>query len=233
MNRFLSGLTIAATCFWAALAQAGSVVVVELYTSQGCSSCPPADDILTELAGRDDVIALGLHVNYWDYLGWRDDLALAAFTERQARFNAIMKSRYRLVTPQMIFNGRDYVAGAKRVKAIDYVNMLSDEPEKAELVVTRGTDAVNIRLSAIAGSSAPADLHVVRYVPEIIREIKRGENAGRTIRYTNVVTSWETIAEWDGASDLTLNHPLTGEGAVAVIVQTRNLGPVQAARKID
>ncbi|MEM7440433.1 MAG: DUF1223 domain-containing protein [Pseudomonadota bacterium] len=229
---FKSLLFFAASAMMSLSAQAQSMVVVELYTSQGCSSCPPADDFLTEVASRDDVIALGLHVDYWDYLGWQDDLAQNAFTKRQAEFNTTMKSRYRLVTPQMIFNGRDYVAGPKRQKALKYINQLAGEPEKADLQLTRQGETVEIVIRPLKGA-APGDIHVVRYTPEVARDIRRGENAGRKITYTNTVTQWETVASWDGTSELRMTHPVSGDDHVAVILQTQNLGPIQAARKLD
>lgn len=236
MRKLLTGLALATTTALgagggAALAQ--SLVVVELYTSQGCSSCPAADRILTELASREDVIALGLHVDYWDYLGWRDDLAQPAFAKRQARFNSTMKSRYRLVTPQMIFDGQDYVAGAKPEKARAYIDMLAQEPEKAQLEARVADGAAHITLRPVAEGSVPADVHLVRYDPVVERKITRGENSGKEMLYTNVVTDWQTLARWDGRARLELSAPLSGDGAFAVIVQTENLGPVLAARKLD
>ncbi|MEM6618446.1 MAG: DUF1223 domain-containing protein [Pseudomonadota bacterium] len=237
MQAWLKGAIFAvfgAVCALPAMAQ--SVVVVELYTSQGCSSCPPADRFLTEIAQRDDVIALGLHVDYWDYLGWEDDLAHSAFTERQAEFNTRMKSRYRLVTPQLIFHGRDYVAGAtqkKRRMAADYIEKLAAEQEKAALTVVRDGTAARIVVEAVPGQSAPADVHMVRYEPSISRDIRRGENAGTKIEYTNTVTEWRTLGSWNGQSRLEKQVTLEGGDHWVVIVQTRNLGPVLAARRIE
>jgi hypothetical protein len=233
MRKFLSLLAMSTIGLTAPAAADKSVVVVELYTSQGCSSCPPADEILAEIAGREDVIALSLHVDYWDYLGWKDNLARPEFTERQARFNTIMKSRYRLVTPQMIFNGEHYVAGAKRNKALMYVDMMSESSETAQLALSRSGTSLEINLSAVGGSTSPSEIHVVRYTPNTLVKIKRGENAGKNIDYVNTVTSWETIAEWDGAATRTLKHDVAADGKYAVIVQTLNLGPVLVARRLD
>lgn len=210
-----------------------SVVVVELYTSQGCSSCPPADDILAEIAGRDNVIALGLHVDYWDYLGWKDELAHPEFAERQARFNTLMKSRYRLVTPQMIFNGEHYVAGPNRRKTMMYIDMMGAAPESVTMTLSRTGGSLEIKLHAEGGKAAPSEVHVVGYTPKVPVKIKRGENAGRNIDYVNAVTSWETIASWDGVGARTLRHDVTSDGNYAVIVQTQNLGPVLSARRLD
>jgi hypothetical protein len=233
MRKFFTALALSTIGLSAPVAAGESIVVVELYTSQGCSSCPPADEILAEISGRDDVIALGLHVDYWDYLGWKDELARPEFTKRQARFNTIMKSRYRLVTPQMIFNGTHSVAGAKRNKAKMYVDMMSEEPEKVQMKLTRDGTSLNITVSAKGGKSAPSDIHVVRYTPLTPVKINRGENAGHKINYVNTVTSWETIANWDGVGARSLRHKVAADGNYAVIVQTQNLGPVLVARRLD
>lgn len=233
MRKFLSLLAMSTIGLTAPAVADKSIVVVELYTSQGCSSCPPADEILAEIAGREDVIALSLHVDYWDYLGWKDDLARPEFTERQARFNTIMKSRYRLVTPQMIFNGEHYVAGAKRNKALMYVDMMTESSEKAKLALTRSGTSLQINLSAVGGKTSPSEIHVVRYTPSTLVKIKRGENAGKNINYVNTVTSWETISQWDGVGARTIKHDVAADGKYAVIVQTLNLGPVLVARRLD
>jgi hypothetical protein len=209
-----------------------SVVVVELYTSQGCSSCPAADEILAEVAKLPNVIALSLHVDYWDYLGWKDNLAKPEFTARQAKFNTIMKSRYRLVTPQMIFNGQDNVAGPKHKKTLNYVTMLGEEPEKADLTVQRVGAQMEISLAPMAGFSAPADVYVVRFDPSTVVAIKKGENAGKTINYVNTVTEWTAVAQWNGTDAIALKHPVDAKGSYAVIVQTANLGPLLVARSL-
>lgn len=233
MRRFLAALAISTTGL-TQMAQAGdSVVLVELYTSQGCSSCPEADEILSEISRRDDVIALGLHVDYWDYLGWQDHLAQPEFAVRQAAFNAKMDSKYRLVTPQMIFNGRDYVAGAKRQKILDYIEMLSAEPERANIVLSRDNGAIKIALTPVKGQSVPSDVHVISYEPSVKVKIKHGENAGRMVDYVNTVTGWATIGHWDGNSPMSLTHPVEASAHYAVVVQSENLGPVLAARRLD
>ncbi len=233
MRKFLATLALSTLGLGSSLAADDAVVVVELYTSQGCSSCPPADDILAEIAGRDNVIALGLHVDYWDYLGWKDELAQPAFAVRQAEFNTKMKSRYRLVTPQMIFNGEHYVAGPSRRKAMMYIDMMGASDEPVTMALTRTGGSLEIKLHAKGGKSAPSDVHLVRYTPKVPVKIKRGENAGRNIDYVNVVTSWETVATWDGVGARTLRRDVSADGQYAVIVQKQNLGPVLVARRLD
>lgn len=233
MRKFLASMVMSLIGLGSSVTADQSVVVVELYTSQGCSSCPPADALLAEMAQRDGVIALSLHVDYWDYLGWRDDLARPEFTERQAKFNTKMKSRYRLVTPQMIFNGQDYVAGAKREDALMYLDKMSKTPESAKMSVSRDGGVLSIVVNAAAGDVAPSDVHVIQYEPSTLIEIQRGENAGRTIDYVNTVVSWETIGQWDGKSDLAMQHSVDASANYAVIVQSQNLGPILVARQLD
>ena len=109
----LAALGIAGVALSAPVAQAGgNVAVVELYTSQGCKSCPPADDVLAQLSGRDDVIALSLHVDYWDYLGWRDTFAKNQFTQRQAAYRDAWRKSV-VYTPQMVVQGRHDVMGSR------------------------------------------------------------------------------------------------------------------------
>ena len=233
MRKIFSALALAAWGVGSSVAAQNSMVVVELYTSQGCSSCPPADEILAEVSKRDDVIALGLHVDYWDYLGWRDTLALPAFTERQARFNTIMKSRYRLVTPQMIFQGQDYVAGTKPRKSREYIDMLSAREETAALTTKADGGTLSIDLAPVGAPTKGAEIYLVRYLPKVDVAIKRGENAGRRISYVNTVTHWDTVGTWDGASAASFKAPLIEGGEYAVIVQTQNLGPILVARKVE
>jgi len=234
MRIFLTSLVVA-VLGWVPLASAqSSVVVVELYTSQGCSSCPAADVILSEIAPRDDIIALGMHVDYWDYLGWKDSLARPEFTKRQEIYNAVLKSRYRLVTPQMIMQGRDHVAGANRRKVLEYIEMLRNMPEGAALKILRNGAQMEISLGPLAGQNTDAAvLHVVRYTPSVDVAIKGGENRGRTVKYTNIVTQWDTIAEWDGQQQLALSYDVADGEHVAVILQAQNNGPILAARRLD
>ncbi|WP_188675122.1 DUF1223 domain-containing protein [Neptunicoccus cionae] len=233
MRRFLAAMAISTTGLIQTAQADGALVLVELYTSQGCSSCPEADEILSEIAQRDDVLALGLHVDYWDYLGWQDHLAQPEFAERQAAFNTKMDSKYRLVTPQMIFNGRDYVAGAKRQKILDYIEMLSDEPERARVVLSRDGGALKIVITPIEGQSVPSDVHVVSFEPSVEVKIEHGENAGRHMDYVNTVTDWSTVDQWDGATPMSLTYPVEESAHYAVVVQSENLGPVLAARRSD
>ncbi len=218
-----------------AIAADKPMVVVELYTSQGCSSCPPADKILTELSKHDDVIALGLHVDYWDYLGWKDKFAVAAFSDRQQTYNAILPSRYRLVTPQMIVHGLGQVAGGSG-KSKARIDMLIKEAratkDRADLRLQRTGSTLVIQLSSKDGELGSSTVQLVRFLPQEEVAIRSGENRGRNIKYTNIVSDWKTIGKWDGYSPLTMKYKIQGDAALAVVVQSRKQGPVLAARQL-
>ena len=121
---------LAGSALWAQT----SPVVVELFTSQGCSSCPPADAMLHKLAERDDVIALALHVDYWDYIGWKDEFAVPAYTKRQRGY-ARTNGRRMIYTPQMVINGQDDVIGAKPMDVSDLIQKHHEVADKVALEI--------------------------------------------------------------------------------------------------
>jgi hypothetical protein len=208
-----------------------SPVVVELFTSQGCSSCPPADALLRELAEEPGVIALALHVDYWDYLGWRDSFGSPYFTARQKAYAKAAHSR-RFYTPQMVVQGNDRLVGHDAVRIVRSIASHQALPAAVDLEVEQDGDALNISLSPNGVPVGASDVHVVRYVPSREVEIEAGENAGRTIDYTNIVTEWDTIARWDGREELDLVYRLTGDEPVAVIVQGSRSGRVYSAASL-
>ena len=211
----------------------GSLTVVELFTSEGCSSCPPADKMLTELAVHDDILALALHVDYWDYLGWRDEYAKAKFTKRQEKYNSILPSRYRLVTPQMVFHGRSQVAGAKRARVEDELQKMSKQIDGVSLTIEKTASNFSIDIDPTETNIGRADVFLIQYMPEIISKIKAGENRGKTLKHTNIVTSWEKIGDWNGQKDWTVSQPFLENGLYgAIIVQAVDNGPILAARKL-
>ncbi|MDJ0827406.1 MAG: DUF1223 domain-containing protein [Rhodobacter sp.] len=205
----------------------GGPVVVELYTSQGCSSCPPADALLAELADRDDVIPLALHVDYWDYIGWKDSHANPAFTTRQKAYARAAGHRT-IYTPQMIVGGKDHVVGYKPMQLAKLIEDHGDRTAPVEVLVTRNGGAVEISAPAVAGASEMV-VQLVRYKPKDTVEIRRGENAGRTITYVNIVTEWRNLGAWDGSEPLAMTAEAEGENPVVVLVQKSGHGAVQAA----
>ncbi len=229
----MSRLFAALTGIWMAAASvvmAGdNPVVVELYTSQGCSSCPPADEILHKLAKRDDVIPLALHVDYWDYIGWKDSFADPAYTKRQHAYARALGERS-VYTPQMIIAGSDHVIGAKAMDVTDKIRIYGAQPTGVSVQMVRSGD--NVIIKGTAQSRQKMVVHLVRYSPSNRVAIRRGENAGRTLDYTNVVTEWKTVAKWDGRDALSLTQKASGSEPVVVIIQREGLGPVMAAAQL-
>ena len=205
-------------------------VVVELYTSQGCSSCPPADALLKELAGMDGVIPLSLHVDYWDYIGWPDGFAKPAHSARQEAYARVAGERM-VYTPQMIFNGADRVVGGDAGAVMERLQAHSGALTSIELSVAREDGALRIRARA-EDPTAPLTVQLVRFRPHATVAIEGGENAGHTVDYANVVTDWQVVGEWPGEGDLDLTVPLPGEESAVVILQEHGPGAVRAARRV-
>lgn len=214
-------------------ASAEAPVVVEFYTSQGCVSCPPADAIFATLARERGVIALGLHVDYWDYLGWPDEFAKPAFTLRQKGYARVMRQRT-LFTPQMVIQGEDMVVGRDESTIADRIDAHRHRPAPVLLDLERdGDEGLRVRLSPAGREVGPADVHLFTYSPDEDVEIADGENAGQTISYTNIVRDWTTIGQWDGASTLEIDFGPVPPGPLAVLVQRRGLGPILNAARLD
>lgn len=215
-------------------------VVVELYTSQGCSSCPPADETLAGIAGRDDVIALAMHVDYWDYLGWRDTFAQRAFTERQAGYRDAWQKNV-LYTPQVIVHGRQSVNGLQPAQLDRAIEEARAAETPARLTLQREGDMVKCLIEPQAGAvsgagpaQASGTIWIAKYTRQATVSIDRGENAGRTITYVNVVSSLDRIGTWSGEEieDVAMPQPGPGEG-VAIWLQQGDSGPILAAAKLE
>ncbi|MFD1912110.1 DUF1223 domain-containing protein [Halodurantibacterium flavum] len=207
-------------------------VVVELYTSQGCSSCPPADELMERLAARPDIIPLALHVDYWDYIGWADEFADPAFTDRQKGYARAAGERA-IYTPQMIVGGIDRVEGVRPMMVADLITSHRARVNPVQVRLAPEGDRVRIHLSAEPALPSAAQVHLVRYRPQETVKIERGENAGRTVTYHNIVTYWETIARWDGQEPFEMIADAQGAEPVVVIVQAPGFGPVLGAARAD
>ncbi len=169
------------------------VGVVELFTSQGCSSCPPADKILTELADKGDVLALGWHVDYWDYLGWKDTFGSHASTERQRGYARSLHSS-QVYTPQAVINGRADAVGSDRDAILAAVRNLAGGGQGLVVPIETHTDGgyLKVRIAASA-QSGDATLWMVYFNDNALVDVARGENAGRQILYSNIVRAVEMI----------------------------------------
>jgi hypothetical protein len=231
MRDFVSaacGLWLAA----AAPVQADPVVVVELYTSQGCSSCPPADEFVAMLAANPQILPLALHVDYWDYIGWADKFAHAQFTDRQRSYARAIGSRT-IYTPQLIIGGADRIEGFAPEETADRLRAHLEAGQTVKLTVTREGDRLVIRAEADPPLDEPVRVQLVRYKPEETVTIERGENAGKTITYTNIVTSWERLDDWSGQQPLEMSAPFDGDQPGAVIVQRDGPAAILAAVRVD
>ncbi|MBA3909985.1 MAG: DUF1223 domain-containing protein [Rhodobacter sp.] len=208
------------------------VVVVELYTSQGCSSCPPADEFVAMLASDPRILPLALHVDYWDYIGWADKFAQGKFTDRQRAYARAIGSRT-IYTPQLIIGGRDRIEGFAPGETADRLRAQMEASSPVFLVIKREGDRLMIRAEADPPLDAPVRVQLVRYKPQETVTIERGENAGKTITYYNIVTSWEGIGNWEGNAPLELSAPYTGTEPGAVILQSEGPAEILAAVRVD
>jgi hypothetical protein len=169
--------------------------VVELFTSQGCSSCPPADALIVDLSKRPGVIALTLPVDYWDYLGWKDTLAQPGFTARQRAY-AHLRGDRQVYTPQVVVNGTKPSVGSDKAAVERTVSEATTLPVLVAAKEQNGTVAIEV--SGAAEQQAPAGVWVlpIRKVETVT--ISRGENGGRTVTYANIVRGFVRIGEWRG-----------------------------------
>ncbi|MEL7258358.1 MAG: DUF1223 domain-containing protein, partial [Pseudomonadota bacterium] len=199
---------------------------------QGCSSCPPADAFMHELAKRDDVVALALHVDYWDYIGWKDSFAHPEHADRQRAY-AAENGRRMIYTPQMVINGREHVVGNSPKDVSDMITRHLQAPATVDIELSRVGDNVLIEAEPMTQFEEPLAVRVVRYMPESSVNITRGENAGHTISYANVVTDMEQIGSWTGEEALSLTVSAQGDDPIVVVLQRRNgIGLVEAAAQL-
>jgi hypothetical protein len=202
-------------------------VVIELFQSQGCSSCPPANANLLAIADRPDVLALSFGVTYWDRLGWKDTFARSEYTARQWDYAHAFGHR-QVYTPQVVVNGRRDGVGAT---AADFRRLVAEgtrDPRGPTLSVAADRVAIGAMRSA-----SPADVWLVRYDPHVVEvPIRRGENGGKTLPHRNVVKSLVRLGAWTGAAE-TLPLPRSPDATLqtAVLVQLRHGGPILAAAK--
>ncbi|MCO6386746.1 thioredoxin family protein [Aliihoeflea sp. 40Bstr573] len=201
------------------------VAVVELFTSQGCNSCPKADALLRELAERGDVVALAFHVDYWDYLGWKDTLARPEHTERQRDYARMFGNRS-VYTPQIVVNGSIDVKGSKPARvesALRRAQMGHSLPVAVDLSFTDDSLVIDVGEGKAAAEAA---IVIVYFDERVEVAITQGVNRGQTQSYIHPVTAFHSAGMWQGRSQ-ELRMPLhdlqkKGTGGVAVFVQEIN-----------
>lgn len=230
MTRLRSSFAVALFALMAPLTATAEdhPVVVELFTSQGCSSCPPADAILDELANRDDVIALALHVDYWDYIGWKDPFGDPAHAERQRAY-AVHGNRRSVYTPQMVVQGQTDIVGAKPMKLFQAIADHAALAPKVDVDILREGNQLRISAQTLTDGVGPMTVHMLRYTPRQHTQIERGENAGKTLLSTNIAEGWTVLTHWDGAGPLDLAVEVAGDKPTVVIIQSDIAGPILAA----
>jgi hypothetical protein len=219
---------IALGCTTAAAAQARPTVV-ELFTSEGCNSCPPAESYLGELAQRRDVLALAYHVDYWDDLGWRDRFALSQATQRQSVYARNLRSPS-VYTPQIVIDGHSGYIGSDR-SAVS--GALKGNGTGVPVAVSVHDAEVVIRLEPPdAGQVSQGEVILVSYLRKAVSAIGRGENAGRTLQEFNIVRGLRSLGRWSGQGQTyrALVSALPSDATdVAVLVQSPGQGPIVGA----
>ena len=213
---------------------AHTVALLELYTSEGCNSCPPADRWLRELPqkfGAEQLVALSLHVDYWDYIGWEDEFAESAFTERQKMYARAAGART-IYTPQMIVGGMEHLVGVRPEELSALIGQHLATPLPVAVRLSRSDGSLLIDASAERPLERPAVVQLVRYLPSETVEITRGENAGQRVTYANIVQDWTDVGVWDGAAPLSLRETISGSSPAVVIVQEVGAGRILGAARL-
>ena len=219
--------------------EAPSFAVVELFTSQGCSSCPPADRVLREMIDDAEktgkaVYGLSFHVDYWNYLGWKDPYSRSEFSDRQRKYNQRLKSRGSY-TPQMIVNGTSEFVGSKRGYANQEVSYALEKAAKvavniSDLEVDKTKNQLELTYQ-ISGECQGCQVHIAAVERNLKDAVRRGENHGRTLQHDNVVRAFDT-QDFEATSKVKLDLPRGmdfSESSVVVYVQERGFGGIVGA----
>jgi hypothetical protein len=223
----IAGVALLSAAPSAGAADAAHPAVVELFQSQGCSSCPPANANLIALSQRPDVLALSFGVTYWDQLGWKDTFASPQYTARQWDYARALRHD-NVFTPQVVVNGRLDGVGAQPGE-IEQLIRRAERPSGPALSIASG----EVMIGAAAKPTHGADVWLVRYDPRIVQvAIRRGENGGRTLPHRNVVRELVRLGAWNGqAEHFTLPAAADPALRTAILVQTAGAGPILAAAK--
>lgn len=227
--QWAAGATLSAVAPSTGLARGGGKVVVELFTSQGCSSCPPADAFLQVLSKMKGVVALTYNVDYWNYLGWRDTLSLPEFSQRQYDY-AKSRGDMDVYTPQMIVDGSSHYVGSNKAVVLKAIERALNA-QSSRIAMSMTASASDIKVEIESGPQVKdATLWLMPVNPAIAVKIGKGENSGRDIVYTNVVRKLAPAGMWHGeAMKITLpwNGIMTEESKACVaLLQQGKTGPI-------
>jgi hypothetical protein len=183
-------------------AEAEPRAVIELFTSQGCSSCPPADTLMAEYARDPAVIAMSLAVDYWDYLGWKDTLALAGHTSRQRAYAKARGDR-QVYTPQVVVDGAVHALGSDKAAIERAIRQTREQSSPLLLPVTivQTGDRLIVTVPASSDEKGQAEVWLCPITRSVPVSIGRGENSGHTVTYTNVVRRWIKLGDWTGKAE--------------------------------
>ena len=214
------------------LPETDAPLVVELFTSQSCSSCPPADYLLGELNKHSNIIAFSCHVTYWDHLNWRDTLSQKFCTDRQRAY-ARFQGKRQVYTPQMVVNGAFEFVGSNRFEIMRYVSLAGNTVQP--IVLNLNAQTLSATMPPLSKDAALQTLWLIRTQASHTQAIRSGENRGKTITYTNSIETLEQVGTWDGSAQvLTFPRP-DGEASspgYALIAQPQGFGVISAAGKI-
>lgn len=212
--------------------------VIELFTSQGCSSCPPADALAGQLAKHDNIVMLSLPVDYWDYLGWKDTFAKHQFSERQRGYS-IARGDGQVYTPQMVVNGLQHAVGSEEDSVTAAIAATGAElkGKRVPLKVSVEGDGMTIDVGAAASGSGSATLVLADFKSSADVAIKRGENGGHAVTYYHVVRELKPIGDWNGQA-MSVHLSMAdmaagGSDGCAVFLQQGKFGPILAAAQVE
>lgn len=208
-------------------------LVLELFTSQGCSACPPADKLLAKLARDNGVIALSFHVPYWDHMGWRDPFALPVSVQRQRAYARAMKERL-IYTPQLVVQGSAHAVGHDQ-PAIE--RLMASAPPSAAIAIAlaaRQPPTLRIEIPALALPQGGAQLWLIAFARSEVRQVLEGENAGHTLHHTNVVRWAAPMAVIEAVPVALTVSAAEADGAdgIALVLQRQRQGPILAAGQV-
>ncbi len=221
-----ASLIMIACCSVGAAAPSAPVAVtsvLELFTSQGCSSCPPADALLAGIARKPDIVAVSFPVDYWDYIGWKDTLASPAFAARQKAYAAAHGDGH-VYTPQAVIDGVSGVVGSDSGEIQEAISAGKGRDGALSLSMRLSHSAGSLLIEVPEGEGGPAGVLVLRVTRTKTVHIGRGENAGRSVTYTNVVRAIEKVGEWTGSNATFQTPDARGEDeGFVVLVQKGTL----------